>query len=216
MGHPRARTVRNSRSLTIGQLLYAVTFCLLLPALLGVWASGAAKNISLPVPVSAAVGALLTATGAALSFWGMASIVRWGEGLPMNVYPPACYVRRGAYGFLRHPIYVGFALACFGVAALTRSSAGFWLVAPAAALGCTALVLGYERLDLRRRFGAALHRPWLSLPPDRDTAAWVPFYVEPVKLNLVREHGELIKAIKTTLGDTMPVVVKVDAVNISV
>ncbi len=171
MGDPRARTVRNGRSLTVGQLLYAVTFCLLLPALLGVWASGAAKNISLPVPVSAAVGALLTATGAALSFWGMASIVRWGEGFPMNAYPPARYVTRGAYLLMRHPIYVGFALACFGIAALTRSSPGFWLVAPAAALGCTALVLGYERLDLRRRFGAALHRPWLSLPPDRDTAA---------------------------------------------
>jgi protein-S-isoprenylcysteine O-methyltransferase Ste14 len=171
MGDPRARAVRNDRSLTVGHLLYAVTFCVLLPASLGVWASAAAKNVSLPVPVSAGVGALLTATGVALSLWGMASIVRWGKGLPMNAYPPACYVTRGAYGFLRHPIYVGFVLACFGVAALTRSSPGFWLVAPAAALGCTALVLGYERLDLQGRFGTALHRPWLSLPPDRDAAA---------------------------------------------
>ena len=41
----------------------------------------------------------------------------------------------------------------------------------------------------------------------------IPFYVEPVNLNLVREHGELIKAVKATLGDTMPVVVVLDTFN---
>ena len=41
----------------------------------------------------------------------------------------------------------------------------------------------------------------------------IPFYLEPVNLNLVREHGELIKAVKATLGDTMPVVVVLDTLN---
>ena len=41
----------------------------------------------------------------------------------------------------------------------------------------------------------------------------IPFYVEPVNINLVREHGELTKAIKTTLGDTKPVVVVLDTLN---
>ncbi len=35
-------------------------------------------------------------------------------------------------------------------------------------LACTALVLGYERHDLRARFGAIDARPWLSSPPDDD------------------------------------------------
>lgn len=41
----------------------------------------------------------------------------------------------------------------------------------------------------------------------------IPFYVEPVNINLVREHGELIKAIKATLGDTIPIVVVLDTLN---
>ena len=41
----------------------------------------------------------------------------------------------------------------------------------------------------------------------------IPFYIEPVTLNLVREHGELIKAIKATLGDIIPAVVILDTLN---
>jgi AAA domain len=49
-----------------------------------------------------------------------------------------------------------------------------------------------------------------QLAEDHDD---IPFYVEPVTLNLVREHRELIKATKATLGDTMPVVVVLDTLN---
>jgi hypothetical protein len=68
------------------------------------------------------------------------------------------------YRFIAHPIYVGFVLLCLGVAWAADSGSGFWMVAPAVALACTALVLGYERHDLRRRFGA-LPKPVFTAPP---------------------------------------------------
>ena len=44
-------------------------------------------------------------------------------------------------------------MACVGVSIAAGSASGLWLVSPLVALGCTALVLGYERHDLRERFG---------------------------------------------------------------
>ena len=41
----------------------------------------------------------------------------------------------------------------------------------------------------------------------------VPFYIEPVTLNLVREHRALIAAIKQQLGTTVPVAVALDTLN---
>lgn len=47
---------------------------------------------------------------------------------------------------------------------------------------------------------------------DGHTAA-VPFYLEPVTLDLVRDHGALITAIRQSLGDVMPVAVTLDTLN---
>jgi hypothetical protein len=47
---------------------------------------------------------------------------------------------------------------------------------------------------------------------DEQSAA-VPFYLEPVTLDLVRDHGALIAAIRQTLGDLMPVAVTLDTLN---
>ncbi len=46
-----------------------------------------------------------------------------------------------------------------------------------------------------------------------ETAEPIPFYLEPLTLNLVREHRELIAAIKAALGDTIPVVIVLDTLN---
>jgi hypothetical protein len=43
--------------------------------------------------------------------------------------------------------------------------------------------------------------------------AAVPFYLEPVTLDLVRDHGALITAIRQSLGDVMPVAVTLDTLN---
>jgi hypothetical protein len=63
---------------------------------------------------------------------------------------------------------------CFGIAMILRSPSGTWLVSPAVALACAALVLGFERHGIRKRFGAVAERkPLIALPgdsPDPPTA----------------------------------------------
>ena len=60
-----------------------------------------------------------------------------------------------------------------GAPSPSGSSSGLWLVSPVVILATVALVLGYERIDLRQRFGTDL-RAAPRLPPDeggRPTAA---------------------------------------------
>jgi hypothetical protein len=83
----------------------------------------------------------------------------------MNAFPPPVFVRSGVFRWLRNPIYVGFGLACVGVSLASGSAAGLWLVTPMTCLAMLALVYGYERHDLERRFGSdALARTVLSIP----------------------------------------------------
>ena len=89
----------------------------------------------------------------------------------MNAFPPPHIVRTRIYRWVRDPIYIGFVLACAGVSIAAGSPAGLWIVTPVTALACAALVYGYERHDLRRRFDKdALQPPVLSIPPADDNA----------------------------------------------
>jgi protein-S-isoprenylcysteine O-methyltransferase Ste14 len=153
----------------VGAFLYGALFVAVLPAALLVWARGADRWVSLPPIRAPAAGGALAALGLALLGAGMWALRVHGGGLPMNAFPPPRYVARGAYRLVAHPIYVGFCAAVLGVALASGSAAGLWLVFPAVALGCAALVLGHERPDLLRRFGR-LERPWLALPPRGDPA----------------------------------------------
>ncbi len=150
----------------VGKLLYGFAFCLLLPALLFSWAQAlSAKYPDLPSVGGWAVGLSLVAAGAGLMLWGMGELWFHGGGLPMNAYPPERYVAHGLYGWLPHPIYCGFALLMPGVFVLAQLPAGVWIVSPTLWLGTIALVVGYERLDLQRRFGSDRPAPRLALPP---------------------------------------------------
>ncbi len=106
-----------------------------------------------------------------------------GGGLPMNADPPPRYVTRGVYRFLPHPIYSGFCVLCVGVSISEGSASGLWLISPLAILGCTSLVLGYERHDLQKRFGGHPHSllPAKSaLPPSvADRLACYAFMLTP-------------------------------------
>lgn len=152
----------------IARVLYALAFTVALPAALVLWARALESQFQLPVYQSVIGGVALTGLGAVIWLAGVVQIVRRGEGLPMNAFPPARFVTSGIYGLVAHPIYVGWVLACAGVSWTTGSASGLWIVTPVVALACTALVFGLERPDLRRRFGvaAAAYTPWLSLPPD--------------------------------------------------
>lgn len=142
--------------MSIGKILYGALFTLAVPGLLVLWARAARQNIVLPVYGTPLLGLVLAVFGLALLFLAMSELWRFGGGLPMNAFPPPKLVTRGTYRFLPHPIYTGFGIICLGLSMATQSAAGLWLVTPSVVLGSASLVFGYERLDLRKRFGYAL------------------------------------------------------------
>lgn len=162
------------RASPAGPILYGLAWTVVAPAVLLWWALATEDAVPLPAIHSPVVGGALAAGGLVLMALGMAALKVHGQGLPMNAYPPPRYVTRGVYGWISHPIYVGFVILAAGVSVAAGSASGLWLVTPAAALALTALVLGYESHDLRRRFGKAVQPPRLALPQaDGGTAdAW--------------------------------------------
>jgi protein-S-isoprenylcysteine O-methyltransferase Ste14 len=152
--------------LCLGKILYAVIFCVALPVGLAFWAH--ATNVYFPPPPieNVSVGAVLLVAGIALIAASMLALYIHGRGLPMNGYPPPVYVMRGPYRLMRHPIYVGFCVACAGAAIMSKSGSGFWLVLPTVIAGTIALVWGLERPGLQRRFGPLpdQHEPFFRIP----------------------------------------------------
>lgn len=148
------------------KILYGALFVVVLPGLLALWAVATQSSVAMPVYGSPLAGGLFAVAGLALMLIGMFELWRYGGGLPMNAFPPPALVSVGMFRWLPHPIYTGFAALCLGVSMTAKSPSGLWLVTPTLVLGCAALVLGYERIDLRRRFGQTLR----ILPVAEDTA----------------------------------------------
>lgn len=168
--------VRSSR---IGKTLYGFLFVVVVPALLVLWAEMTGPYVHAPVPGSLRLGVITGLTGFVIMIAGMAALIMYGNGLPMNPYPPRFYVSRGIYRLISHPIYAGFSLLSIGSAIALRSSSGLWLVSPLLILGCASLVQGYEKQDLIRRLGPALPKPLISLPANE---ARVPTIAERVSV----------------------------------
>jgi hypothetical protein len=141
-----------------------------LPCLLAAWAAATAGSVPVEPGAPQFLGVPVALAGAVFMLAGIAALYVHGHGLPMNAYPPSQYVNRGIYRYFAHPIYMGFSLLVMGVAVAARSGSGFWLVAPVVMLGSTALVLGYERHDLRARFGLQVTPPRFHLAPDEESA----------------------------------------------
>ena len=159
---------RNTQS--AGKFFYGVLFVVILPLLLLEWAKLTERSVQVPVAGSFELGVVVAVIGFASLISGIITLSVRGGGLPMNAYPPPRFVTGGYYGLLPHPIYLGFALACVGISMASRSSSGLWLVSPLVALGCTALVQGFEKHDLMKRFGSPLPKTWISLPPNESRA----------------------------------------------
>ncbi|PTX44811.1 phospholipid methyltransferase [Christiangramia gaetbulicola] len=135
-----------------GKFLYAITFLVVIPLILWLWAIYTEEFISFPAIGSENAGWAFFIGGLLLMIWGMYSLKVYGKGLPMNAYPPAKFVDNGAYLFLAHPIYWGFGILMIGFFMLTHSASGLWLVTPLTILCMIALVMGYETIDLKKRF----------------------------------------------------------------
>ncbi len=155
---------------TFGMLLYGLLTAVVLPLALLAWARVATPNVSLPAIHAVALGGAVAVLGGLLLISGILSLIILGKGVPMNPYPPPRYVSRGTYRFVRNPIYVGFLMLCVGIALAAGSASGLWLVCPVVMLGCAALVLGYENIDLEKRFGHPLPKPLLRLASGTEEA----------------------------------------------
>lgn len=159
-----------------GKILYGALFVVVLPGLLILWAAAAQPNVSLPVYGNPLVGSALASGGLGLMLAAMRDLWRFGGGLPMNAFPPAKLVSSGTFHWIPHPIYTGFVAMCLGVSMTAGSAAGLWLVTPSLVLACAGLVLGYEHLDLKRRFGDTLRllpADDLSPPSNRDRIRFI-------------------------------------------
>lgn len=157
--------LRNSIAARMG---YGFIFIIVIPFLL--WSGAVAWEPYMKlVPVYSPVcGGALAVIGLVLMLGSMISLKIQGGGLPMNAFPPPRFVTTGFYRIVPHPIYWGFCLTCAGVSIWFGSSAGLYVITPLSILGCTAIVWGYERRDLIRRFGRPSPTTLLGLPPDTD------------------------------------------------
>ncbi len=152
-----------------GRLLYGAFFLAGVPLLAVLWARATSDVVPLPALHNTALGVALAAAGLALMGSGWAGLIVRGRGLPMNAFPPPVLVSTGVYGWVSDPIYIGFGALALGISIATGSASGLWLVTPALWLAMAALVAGYERSDLRHRFGDAFApRPRIAWPRADD------------------------------------------------
>jgi 1-acyl-sn-glycerol-3-phosphate acyltransferase len=116
------------------------------------------------------LGFVAVVPGVALLIWGMVEL-RWrGRGLPISALPPPRLVVSGPYRFVRHPIYLGWSLAVFGLGLVVGSQGLAFVVAPAL-IPAWILYAHHEERGLARRFGDTYRRyqrrvglfPWVDL-----------------------------------------------------
>ena len=158
----------------LGKILYGLLFVAVLPAFLVAWAFFSGQNVHLPIIGTFEFGASVALIGATVIAAGVMALRIHGDGLPMSPYPPKHFVVKGIYRYVPHPIYVGFSILCFGASIAAQSASGLWLVSPIVILGCVALVEGFEKHDLVKRFGSSLPKPLIHIPSDDDNppAMW--------------------------------------------
>lgn len=157
-----------------GKILYGFLFVIALPICLLVWERQLDKVIEgFPELISPVIGSFLITSGIILMLLGWRAIIKYGNGLPMNVFPPARLVSRDIYAIIPHPIYSGFTIIVAGHAILVGSAAGLWILTPTVALCSAALVIGYEHIDMKNRFGTNSWQTAIRLPPAKDEAPTV-------------------------------------------
>ena len=148
----------------LDRILYGMLFAVVLPAFLVAWAILSEPKVPLPVVGSLEFGLLFVLSGGVIIAAGVLALRIYGEGLPMSPFPPKYFVAMGIYRYIGHPIYAGFSILCIGVSMAAHSASGLWLVSPIVILGCVALVFGYEKHDLAKRFGSFRSSPLLRIP----------------------------------------------------
>lgn len=155
---------------SLGKFMYGVLFLLILPALIYLWAAASETNVSIKVPQNFVGSIVLMIVGLTIMILGFYSLIKFGNGLPMNAFPPEKHVTQNIYKIIAHPIYTGFIFLCLGLFTLINSGSGVWLVTPIVILGCISLVQGYEKPELQNRFGKKLQKSFLHIPGNDDSS----------------------------------------------
>ena len=119
-------------------------------------AGGMAINSVVPLPLggrpaTAVAGAVLTALGLALTFAGVAAVIRHRTTIVPH-HPVATLLTGGAYRLSRNPMYTGLAIAYLGLALVFGS---WWPLAlwPPVMVAVRQLVIRPEERYLTQRFG---------------------------------------------------------------
>jgi len=154
----------------LGNILSLIAFLSLLPAALFVWAKYSRHAINLQAIESKPAGGILMIAGCSFMLWSMVTLMHLGWGLPMNAFTAPRFVSKGPYRLFKHPIYWGFGMMMVGYFIYTGSASGLWLVSPLTILGMIAFVLGYEEIDLKRRFPDQKIKTKLDLPEDQNAS----------------------------------------------
>lgn len=134
------------------------------PFLLSGWT--APDGVAWPVPVRVA-GALLVAAGVVTLTWTVRALAVDGGGTGSPALPTRALVVCGPYRWVRHPMYLGAALAIGGQGLLLSR----WVLLAGAALYVAAvswLIARREEPGLRARYGDAYARYRAAVP------GWVP------------------------------------------
>jgi protein-S-isoprenylcysteine O-methyltransferase Ste14 len=151
----------------VGQLAYGALFAIVLPLLLGVWATVLDRRVTLPAIGSPRAGLVLAIAGAFIALAGVIALRVRGGGWPMSPYPPRRLVTSGIYALVAHPLYLGSVLLAGGVFVVAGSGSGIWIVTPVLAASCIAFVWGSEAERTEALFGARA-QPLIHLPAASD------------------------------------------------
>jgi len=99
-----------------------------------------------------AAGTILSAFGIGIIVGAMYHLWRYGEGTPNPKAPPRRLVTRGLYGWVRHPMFLGYDLCALGVGLFFRLSGALLVALPLFFLWEVRFLKREER-RLARRFG---------------------------------------------------------------
>lgn len=165
----------------LGLVLYGITFVVILPVMLFLWANNL-EHIRLPdVPNTPIVGAIIAVVGMIVFSAGVWAIIVGGSLVTVNNLSSG-YERTGVYRWISHPVYLGFFAVCAGVSIWSGSEGGLWVITPVVSLVCTALIWGYERPRLISQHGDRYFDHKIRLPQASDEKPGIMDFVSIVLL----------------------------------
>lgn len=206
--------LKNTKSL-LNKALYLFIFIVLIPISLLSWAKSTNSIINWPPVGGGIIGWVLIDLGLLIMIWAIYLLKKSDKGLFVQFLSPKHIIQEGPYRLFKHPVYWGFISFILGFFILTKMPSGVWLVTPTAVLATLALVWGYEKIDLEKRFPNYKAETLLRLPEkgipvsmrDRFAAmSWVVltivicnFFVRQFINNSIPLYGKVLESFQ--LGD---------------